>query len=78
MNLTQSILDYADNAGITHSYPGPYRVTTEWLNIRKFPGTGSVPIVGHLEEGDEVMVLDRVGSWCQIEQGWIYNYLEAI
>ena len=78
MNLTQSIIDYSDNAGIKHSYPGPYVVMTEWLNIRQLPGAGKVPITGHLEEGDEVMVLDRIGSWCRIEQGWIYDYLGAV
>lgn len=78
MNLTQSILNYADSHGIKYSYPGPYRVTTEWLNIRTGPST-STKIIGKLVGGDTVMIKDAVGKWYQVEQGWIHSdYLEAV
>ena len=73
MNLTQSIIDYSDNAGIKHNYPGPYVVTASpWLNVRQYPSI-SAKIIGKLTKGEVVMVLDRMGSWCQIEHGWIHD-----
>jgi len=42
------------------------------VNVRSEPNGG---VIGYVESGDVVTVLDCVGNWCQIEKpaGWIWR-----
>jgi len=56
-----------------------FKVNVPVLNIRSAPGTNNT-VVGKLKYGDIVEVKNIGGKdcWAEIEQGWIYDYLDKV
>jgi uncharacterized repeat protein (TIGR02543 family) len=42
----------------------------EFLRVRKGPGT-SYAVVGYLNKGDRVTILETKGNWARIDKGWV-------